>query len=283
MRPRIIELLSQWGLGNLSWLIPSPGAVYSIVVIALALVYLRRAKLIGILPARALEAALAGAVGAGIGSRAFYLVTTGDLFRVSPVAWLDGGRGTASWGAYLGAIGGLWLYGTLVKMPVLPLIDVGASFASLGEGIGRWSCFLAGDDFGRITNSPLGIRFPAGSLAHQAHVARGLLPADSSLSLPVHPLQFYLMANALVVFLLCSIAWYRWRQIPGRTLATFLLLQGSTRFWWEFLRDPAGGGARGLLSTSQWMCISLVCVGLGLLYYTKRRPASPLQAATSPL
>jgi phosphatidylglycerol:prolipoprotein diacylglycerol transferase len=167
----------------------------------------------------------------------------------------------------------------LVKMPVLPLIDVGASFAALGEGIGRWSCFLAGDDFGRVTSSRWGIQFPSSSLAHQAHVARGLLPVEAPLSLPVHPLQFYLMANALVVFLLCSIAWYRWRQIPGRTLAVFLVLQGSTRFWWEFLRDPAGGGARELLSTSQWMCITLLCVGLGLLYYTSRRPVPPLQTA----
>lgn len=267
MRPRLLESLEEHGLGVLSWLAPPPGAFYTVMVLALALLFLLRGRRAGLPGLRLVESALYTAVGAAIGTRLFYLVTTGALWRSAPLEWLDPSRGTASWGAYVGAAAGMSIYLGIVRAGPWSYLDVLASCAPLGTAIGRWSCFLAADDFGRVTSVPWALSFPVDSLPYRAHVAAGLIPAGASASAPVHPLQLYLLVNALLVFLVVSAIWWRWRDRPGLTLAFYLIIYGAARFPWEFLRDPAAGGATGLLSTSQWMCLTLVIAGIALLVW----------------
>ena len=257
----------------------TPGIVYALTFAALALLFLRRSRATGVLPGTALEALLAGALGAAVGTRFFHLVVSGKLLDLPPAAWLDPSEGTASWGAYLGAIAGLAAYSALTRSSPLPHLDVATSCAGLGDAIGRWACYFAGDDFGIVSSVPWSIRFPAGSLAHQAHLSRGLIDPGAPASLPVHPMQFYLMANGLVVFLLTSAAWRRSRHRPGVTAAAFLLLYGSTRFWWEFFRDPGGTGMMVFPSTSQWMCVLLVVAGAAALWLLRGRTHRPLRPA----
>ena len=55
-----------------------------------------------------------------------------------------------------------------------------------------------------------GVQYPQGSLAHEQHVALGLLPATAVQALPVYPVQLYESAALLVLLLLFSrIAWRR--------------------------------------------------------------------------
>jgi phosphatidylglycerol:prolipoprotein diacylglycerol transferase len=267
MRPTIMQYLEGVGFGWLAALVPRPGLMYGIALAVLTFAYLRRARIAGLDHQRALEIVLSAAVGAVIGTRLFYLITTGDLLRLDFVEWFKLYRGTASWGAYLGGIIGTVLYTGFTRIPVWPYIDTAASVVALGPFVARWSCFLRGDDFGRVTDVSWAVQFPAGSLPHQAHVAAGLLPSTAEAALAVHPFQLYLLVNALVVFLILTAIWRRWRDRPGVTFGSFLLLYGATRFPWEFLRDPAGGGAapQDLLSTSQWMCLMLIAGGIVVL------------------
>ncbi len=260
-----------------------PGAVYTVVLVVVALLCLHRARRAGLPLDRAAEAALAAAAGAAVGTRLFYLVITGDLLRLDVGDWFDISLGTASWGAYLGAIAGMTAYCVATRVDPWSYLDAAVSCAGLGDAIGRWSCWLAGDDFGRPSLVSWAVRFPARSLAHAAHVARGDLPADAVLSLPVHPLQLYLMANAFAVFLAISLVWRRERGRPGVTLGAFLLLYGATRFGWEYLRDPAAGGAAAgvPLSVSHWMCLTLVAAG-GVLLHVRARAARS-QRLTQPV
>jgi phosphatidylglycerol:prolipoprotein diacylglycerol transferase len=120
---------------------------------------------------------------------------------------------------------------------------------------------------------PWAIRFPRGSLAWSAQVARGELSSVASWSLPVHPEQIYLLLNAAMLFVVISHVWRKNRQRPGLTLAIYLVLYGATRFCWEFLRDPAAGGAAHGLSSSQWMCVVYVAAGSVLLRLRGRATA----------
>lgn len=281
MRPAIVEWLHQHGWGAIAALVPTPGAVYTILVLVLAYGMVRRCRqlqpdLPQLTTDRALEAVLAAAVGAGIGTRFFYLLTTGELFDFQVRAWFSTSTGTASWGAYLGGVLGLIVYGAWRGLPPLRLLDAATSVAPLSEVIGRWSCFLAGDDFGRVSNVAWAVRYPAESLAWRAQVARGELDPLAPASLPVHPVQFYLMFNALLVFLIVTLVWRRWRWTPGVTMSAWMLAHGLTRFWWEFFRDPAAGGAATGLSVSQWSCIGFV--GAGLIILVTRRLARPQPA-----
>ena len=262
MRPTIVEWLRESGHAWLAALIPVPGLVYAILFIALALLFLRRAPSAGIGRDRAIELLLAGGAGAAIGTRLFYLVVSGRLFEVPVTALVDPAAGTASWGAYLGAMAGVAVYAAITRTSVWTPLDLGASCAGLGDVIGRWSCYLAGDDFGRVTDVAWGVRYPAGSLAHDSHVAHRLVDGAATASLPVHPFQLYLAANGLLVLLIVSAVWRRYRHRRGYTTAAFCVVYGGSRFWWELLRDPDAGGAAGLLSSSQWTCLALIAGGL---------------------
>lgn len=264
MYPVVVTWLAAHGLGWLAPLVPRPGVLYMVVLLAVAGVGLWRARRVGVPIERGLEAALAGAVGALVGTRVFFLVTRTRFWELSPAELVDGSRGTASWGAYLGAIGGVLLYERWQRIRRLTLVDAAASAAPLGDCIGRINCWLAGDDFGRITELPWGIRFPAGSLPWKAHRAAGLLEADAAWSLPVHPLQLLLAGLGAVLFVALSRTWRRHHAQPGYTLGAYLAAYGATRFPLEFLRDPAAGGATGWLSHSQIMCVGCIVAG-GLL------------------
>jgi phosphatidylglycerol:prolipoprotein diacylglycerol transferase len=237
--------------------------VYAVALASLLVLYLRRARAVGLCDGATTAGVLMPVGAAVIGTRVFYLVTTGAVLALPVRAWFSF-DGTASWGAYLGAALGLLLWLRHRRLPAVPYFDVAASCAGLGIAIGRWACLLNGDDFGRVTDVAWAIRYPAGSQAWTAHVAVGILPPASPASLPVHPFQIYLSLNAVLAFLVCSSVWRRWRDLPGVTLSVYLLLDGCSRFALEFLRDPAAGGSDGL-SVSQVMCACEVAIALTLM------------------
>jgi phosphatidylglycerol:prolipoprotein diacylglycerol transferase len=197
------------------------------------------------------------------------------IIGVNPAGWLEAPKGTVSWGAYLGALAGLLGYtGIRAKRPWV-YVDMAASCAPLGSVIGRFACFLAGDDFGRVTQLPWGITFPHASPPFVAHLNAALILPGADRSLPVHPLQIGLAVNALVVFLAVSAIWRRTAGQPGVTLGAYLALYGGTRFFWEFLRDPAAGGAAAGLSVSQVMCVLFVAGGGAVLVSRLARRVQP--------
>ncbi|HWG59138.1 MAG TPA: prolipoprotein diacylglyceryl transferase [Candidatus Acidoferrales bacterium] len=118
-------------------------------------------------------------------------------------------------------------------LSLLLMLDVGSPAATLGYGVGRIGCFLAGDgDYGVPTSLPWGVSFP-----------NGLVPTTQH----VHPTPIYEFIVA------CIIAWLLWRlggvQIRrlragrpsafshhGVIFAAYLVLTGVARFLVEFIR-----------------------------------------------
>lgn len=281
MYPAIVAWLQAGPLPWLSMLVPKPGLLYAVVMLACGAVFVHRARRDGIDPDHTLEALLATAVGALVGTRAFYLVTRTRFWELGWAQLIDGRLGTASWGAYLGGFIGLILYARWRGYPVFRLTDAATSAAPLACVIGRWNCLIAGDDFGRVTTWAWGIRYPAGSLPWHAHRRQGLIGPDAAWSLPVHPNQIVQSLTSLVVFVVVSVYWYRHRDQPGRTTSLFLLLYGTGRFFVEFLRDPAAGGAVGMLSHSQYMCLAFMAGGALLWWWLLRQPPTVREAASA--
>ena len=81
MRPVFVAWLEQHGLGRLAGLVPTPGLMYAAVVLGIGAAFLLRVRNRGIGWERGLEAVLAASIGAGIGTRLFYLIVSGDLDR----------------------------------------------------------------------------------------------------------------------------------------------------------------------------------------------------------
>lgn len=182
MRPEIISQLQSSGAEWIAVLVPTSGSLYALALIVLAFVFIRRSASVGLSRNRAVEFVLAATAGALVGTRLFYLITTGGLLSVSVGDWFNLSRGTASWGAYLGGMVGALLYTRFAGLNRLACIDTAASGVAIGPFVGRWSCFLAGDDFGRISDAPWALQFPAGSLPFQSHVAADLIPSTAPAS-----------------------------------------------------------------------------------------------------
>jgi phosphatidylglycerol---prolipoprotein diacylglyceryl transferase len=246
------------------------GIVYPLMFVAVGWVACRRATAAGLSRDTAILFVVSAAVGSVIGARVFYLLASGGLF-LRPVANWIGAQGTASWGVYLGGLLGALIYGAWARGGAAVFVDALASCAGLGSCIGRWSCLLYGDDFGKPTNIPWAIRFPPGSLPFQAQVAEGTLRSTAEWSLPVHPMQVYLMLVGLLVFVGTSWYWTRLRRIRWSTLGLYFLLEGSVRLPAEFFRDPAAGGSSTFGSTSQLMCLFFIVAGSSLLLIAWKR------------
>jgi len=129
----------------------------------------------------------------------------------------------------------------------------------LGLAAGRLGNFINGELWGRATDLPWGMVFPQA----QDGIAR-------------HPSQLYQLAGeGLALF---AILWlYSRKPRPvGAVSAVFLIGYGGFRFLAEFAREPdAFLGLLGLgLSMGQWLSLPMVVIGVVMLRWALRQPAS---------
>ena len=114
------------------------------------------------------------ALGGLIGAKLLYVF---EHLDESPFFSLLLDRGGMSW--FGGFVGGLLAGYITIRRHGWPLAAVLAAATpalAVGQMLGRVGCFLVGDDYGKPTTLPWGVRFP-----------RGLPPTD----VPVHPTQLY--------------------------------------------------------------------------------------------
>jgi phosphatidylglycerol---prolipoprotein diacylglyceryl transferase len=138
---------------------------------------------------------------------------------------------------------------------------------ALGHAVGRIGCFLAGDDWGRPTNGPLGIAFPNGAPPSSAGElrARGVELATSipdDVVLRVHPTQLY-EAGFLLLLFFVLLRMTRRGASARLVAAAYLGGYGLWRFGIEFLRAK-NDHVLFDLTTAQVISLALVC-GAALL------------------
>jgi len=237
MRPKIIEFLNgALGMHGAAWLIPTPEVLYGVAMLAVLLLYVIRCRSGGLSRYHALGSAIWATVGGLVGARAIYLALRIDQVVRDPSMLWDLGGTTMSWGAYLGGGVGFTLYMIVNRQSLWHYADVVGSTFGLGPFFGRMACFLNGDDYGRISDVPWAVTYPEGSIAYGDHLRQGLLPPGAEESLAVHPVQLYLAANALALFLIFSWLWRRAKLPPGTVFLLYWAAYGATRFGWEFFR-----------------------------------------------
>lgn len=215
-------------------------------------------------------------IGGLIGARLFYVLLHFDRLLSNPAILFDVGGGTVSWGAYVGGGLSFWLYFVIRRQPVRLYADVLGSCLGLGPLIGRWSCFLNGCCFGKLSSVPWAITYPHGSYAFAAHVREGLIDPLASSSVSVHPLPIYLSLNGLVLFLIFSWLWKKNKMPAGVLFWLYWVIYGFTRFFLEFFRNVHDVQSVGLFSLPQFMTILLFClavIALFILLLTQKNSA----------
>lgn len=203
-----------------------------------------------------------GGIGLLIGAKLFYLITViPEIIRYhhqiianfSAFSHLISG-GFVFYGGLIGAAVGYYIYCRQYHINLGKLLDIIAPSIPIMHGFGRIGCFFAGCCYGIKYDGPLHIIF------HNSPVG----PNQLSL-FPVQLLESCL--NFLVgIFLLIYSKPHR-RQ--GKVLGIYLIYYATARFILEYLRGDISRGFILGISTSQWISIVLMPIGILIFFGSK--------------
>ncbi len=216
---------------------------------------------------------LAAALGGIVGAKIYYAILYGELsllFSRAGLVW------------YGGLIGGTLAVAWVLwrkRLPFFRVADAVAPGLAIGYALGRVGCFLVGDDYGRPTESFVGIAFPKGAPPTTARSLREfgvtidpLLPDDALLR--VHPTQLYEAGAGLLMFLILLSASKR-PHVAGRVFGLFLILMGIERFLVEIVRAK-DDRFLGPFTIAQLISVVLVVIGA---WMAARRRGPQVEAA----
>lgn len=184
--------------------------------------------------------------------------------EASPIFFsLDRGVSIVFYGGLAGILAFSALSAFLLKLPLYRLWDVLTIPILIAHFWGRIGCFARGCCYGKICDLPWAVLHPT----HH-------IPA------PRHPVQLY-----EVIWLGALLALFHSRLVNpnkrpdgalprGRMMAIYLVTYSAGRFVLEFWRDDSARGFLGALSTSQFLAIIFIILGLLLDFHARRIDSS---------
>lgn len=219
-------------------------------------------------PERAWDLVFMAVLGGVIGAKAYYVLLNYEALLADPLSAIFSRGGMVWYGGFAGA---LLLIVTEIKRRGLPLgeiADLCSPTLTIGYAVGRMGCFLVGDDYGRPTDSWIGIAFPQGTPPTRVDVLESYfgVRVDPALVerfgqvVPVHPTQLYEIVMASTIFFVLwklrvhehGAGWLWW---------ICLTLLSVERFLVEFVRVK-DDRFLGPLTLAQGIAVTLVLIGL---------------------
>lgn len=189
-----------------------------------------------------------------LGGKLLYVIVEWKDFVADPWSVL-GSSGFVVYGGIITGVLAGYIYTRIKKLSFAKYFDLVMPEIAIAQGFGRIGCFLAGCCYGAPTDSFCGVIFPEGSLA----------PSGVKLL----PTQLFMSAGDFLIALVL-ILYSRKNKVDGNIGAGYLILYGVGRFLIEFLRNDARGSV-GVLSTSQFISIFIVAIGVGLFVWNTMR------------
>lgn len=231
------------------------GTMIAIGVLAAIAVAILRCKKKDINPEPVLDLVLIGLIGGFAGGKLLFIIVEilsdgWSNFIRNPKAYL-GGSGFVVYGGIICAVITGVIYFKIKKTDFLTYWDMIMPSVSIAQGFGRIGCFLAGCCYGAVTDSPIGVVFPSGSLA----------PAGVKL----WPTQLMMSAGNFIIAGILILASTKLKK-RGQIGSLYLILYAIGRFGIEFLRNDHRG-AVGVFSTSQFISLFIVVIGIGLFIW----------------
>lgn len=207
------------------------------------------------------------AVGIVLGGRLGYVIFYNlPVYLATPLKILAVWEGGMSFhGGLLGGIAGGYLFARKRGIEPLLLADTAFLPAPIGLMFGRIGNFINGELYGRVTDLPWGMVFPAGG------------------ALPRHPSQLYEAILEGPFLFLSLLLLHRSPRCRKGILWAFLGLYGVIRFSVEFARepDPHIGYLVGGLSMGQILSIPMIAVGFSLFMVQIVRNAGTVRGVSS--
>ncbi len=192
-----------------------------------------------------------GVLGVIIGGRLGYVLFYMPGFYLSnPLSIFKLWEGGMSFhGGLLGVLLALLWFAKRRQLSYFVLTDFVAPLVPLGLAFGRIGNFINGELWGRPSDWPWAMVFPAVD-----QVAR-------------HPSQLYQFAGEGLLLAILLWTYARKPRRPGQISGLFLIGYGALRFMAEFAREPdAFLGLLGLgLSMGQWLSLPMIALGVYLI------------------
>ena len=189
------------------------------------------------------------AVGVVLGGRLGYVIfyNTASFIKAPWIVVKIWEGGMSFHGGLIGAMLALLYFAHKKHRAILDVMDFTAPLVPLGLALGRMGNFINGELWGRVTNAPWGMIFPAAG--------------DE----PRHPSQLYELAlEGILLFIL--ILWYANKPRPrGAISGLFLMGYATFRILIEFFREPdiqLGFIAFNWLTMGQLLSIPMFIFGL---------------------
>lgn len=233
------------------------GFMIAIGILLAIMLFIRKMKSTGYDEDKAYNMIFISIISGVLGGKILYILTNFKYTIENPKEIIENfGYGFVIYGAIIAGILVVYLYCRKEKWNALEIFDFIAPAVALGQGFGRIGCLLAGCCYGGVTNGPLYLVFPEGSLA----------PAG----LHLHPTQLY---SAIFDFLLAIfLLWYgkNRARVKGEVFSLYLIIYSIGRILVEFLRNDPRGEV-GILSTSQFISIFILIGGTIILKQRQRK------------
>jgi len=214
-------------------------------------------------------------IGGVVGARLYYVLLNYPRLLADPAGMLLSRGGMVWYGGFLLAAALVVWRIRKFGLPLGRTADAAAPALALAYAVGRVGCFLVGDDYGRPTDSWVGIAFPNGlppttATAMSSNFGITIDPAlieKYGEVLPVHPTQLYETGISTLIFLLL------WRlrghsHRAGWLFMVWLALAGAERFFVEIFRAK-DDRFFGVFTLAQ--VISLLLVAFGTVWVLRLR------------
>ena len=203
------------------------------------------------------------ALGVVLGGRIGYTLFYGMGKVLEDPTWLlrvwEGGM--SFHGGFLGVLLAMYLFGRRNRIAFGQLMDFVAPLVPVGLGLGRLGNFIGQELWGRPTDVPWAMVFPADPLQLARH--------------PSQLYQFFLEGVVLLIIML----WYSRRARPTWAISgVFALSYGCLRFFVEFFREPDAHIdylVMGWMTRGQLLSLPMVALGIYLLWSSHRKAAAP--------
>jgi len=224
-------------------------------------------------------------IGGILGAKLYYAFLNWPLLVQAPLKTLFSRAGLVWYGGLLGGSIGVTYMLKREKLPFWEVADVAALSVPIAYAIGRMGCFLVGDDYGRPTDSWVGLAFPQGSPPTTAGNLRNYFGVDVPESIPdwevmrVFPTQLFEVFVTLAIFALL----WRLRKHPykaGWLGFVYLMFAGLERLFVEFFRAK-DDRILGAFTLAQLISVGLIVLGAygAWAFSRKRRTERPVSSA----
>jgi len=188
-----------------------------------------------------------------LGAKLLYILIEFENFMKYPLEMVR--SGFVFYGGVIVGMISLYILAKKYALSFLKLADTIVIGIPLGHAFGRIGCFFQGCCYGKHTDSFLGIIFPLSSPA-------------GAFGAKVIPTQIISAFFLFLIFLLILFVKKR-KKFQGQLLIFYIIAYGIFRFIIEFFRgDPRGQFF--MLSTSQWMSIFFIFLGVFYFYRLRR-------------